>query len=103
MKLQERYDIISSQLSSSFDVVSRHLSIQGTQAWVFFISSLSDSALITRLVESFVSTVSNHLNITFYPGGVEAIQDDKKAITNLLSGQALVLLEHSDDYYCIET
>lgn len=103
MNLQERYDIISSQLSSSFDVVSRHLSIQGTQAWVFFISSLSDSALITRLVESFVSTVSNHVNITFYPGGVEAIQDDKKAITNLLSGQALVLLEHSDTYYCIET
>ena len=103
MNLEQRYQGIHSQLSSSFDIVERHLEIDGVKAWVFFLSSLSDSDLITKLVESFVTTAAGNLPITFYPGAVEAIQDDKKAITNMLSGQALVLLDDKDSYYCIET
>ncbi len=103
MNLEQRYNLIRSQLSSSFDIVERHLQIDGVHAWVFFLSSLSDSELITKLVESFVMTASKDLPITFYPGAVEAVKDDKKAITNMLSGQALVLLDQKDSYYCIET
>lgn len=103
MNLEQRYNLIRSQLSSSFDIVERHLQIDGVHAWVFFLSSLSDSELITKLVESFVMTASKDLPITFYPGAVEAVKDDQKAITNMLSGQALVLLDQKDSYYCIET
>lgn len=103
MTLKQQYELIHSQLSSSFDIVERYLEIDDTKAWVFFLSSLSDSELITKLVESFVTTASSDLPITFYPGAVEPVKDDKKAITNMLSGQALVLLDQKECFYCIET
>lgn len=101
--LQERYLHIHNQLSPSFDIVERRIEIQGVTAWLFFLSSLSDSALITDLVEGIVITASKHVATTFYPGAVEEVTDEKKAITNMLSGQALVLLEHSSIFFNIET
>lgn len=101
--LQARYQSIHDQLSSSFDIVERKIEVQGVSAWLFFLSSLSDNEMITDLVESIVITASKHITITFYPGSVEEIKDEKKAITNMLSGQALVLLEQSQVYYNIET
>lgn len=103
MTIEQRLSHIKVKLSSSFDIVYRHLTIHNQQAYLIFLSSLTDSKLIASLVEGFVVTAGNDLNITFYPGALDRIQDEAKAITNMLSGQCLVLLEHSDIYYCIET
>lgn len=101
--LQQRFDELKSKLSKSFDIVYRHLIIHEQEAYLVFLSSLTDSKLIASLVEGFVITASNDLAITFYPGAVERVQEEAKAITNMLSGQCLVLLESSNTYYCIET
>ena len=103
MKLTQRLEEVRTALSPSFDIVYRHVTIQNTQAWLIFLSSLSDSELIASLVEGFVITAGNDLHITFYPGAVDKVTDQKKAITNMLSGQCLVLMDNSEVYYCIET
>ena len=101
--LNQRLEEIRTALSPSFDIVYRHVTIQNTQAWLIFLSSLSDSELIASLVEGFVITAGNDLHITFYPGAIDKLTDRKKAITNMLSGQCLVLMDTSEVYYCIET
>ena len=101
--LNQRLEEIRTALSPSFDIVYRHVTIQNTQAWLIFLSSLSDSELIASLVEGFVITAGNNLHITFYPGAIDKLTDRKKAITNMLSGQCLVLMDTSEVYYCIET
>lgn len=101
--LEKRFQDVKKSLSESFDIVYRHVIIKEQEAYLIFLSSLSDSKLIASLIEGFVITASNHLAITFYPGAIDFVKDEKKAITNMLSGQCLVLLEQSDAYYCIET
>lgn len=101
--LDVRVQALKHVLSTSFDIVYRHIQIKDQEAYLIFLSSLSDSKLVTSLVEGFVITAGNNLEITFYPGAVDRVSDQKKALTNMLSGQCLVLLEHSDVYYCIET
>lgn len=101
--LQTRLQDIKDSLSPSFDIVYRHIDIQGRSAVLIFLSSLSDSALIADLVEGIIITAGNHLEVSFYPGSIDEINDKKKAITNMLSGQCLVLLDDSMQYYCIET
>lgn len=103
MDLQERLQEVRDSLSSSFDIVYRHIDIQGTRAVLIFLSSLSDSALIADLVEGIIITAGNHLEVSFYPGSIDEQRDKKKAIINMLSGQCMVLLENSTLYYCIET
>lgn len=101
--LQKRYEDIVIQLSSSFDIVKRHVQIKNHHAYLIFLSSLSDSQLVTSLVEGLVITATNEVETTFYPGAVDTLKDQKKAITNMLSGQCLVLLDSSQLYFCIET
>lgn len=78
MKLTQRLEEVRTALSPSFDIVYRHVTIQNTQAWLIFLSSLSDSELIASLVEGFVITAGNDLHITFYPGAVDKVTDLKK-------------------------
>ncbi|MEG0275194.1 spore germination protein [Amedibacillus sp. YH-ame10] len=101
--LEQRLFEIQRKLSKSFDIVYRHLTIHKEDAYLIFLSSLTDSKLIASLVEGFVITAGNHLTLTFYPGAVDRVEDETKAITNMLSGQCMVLLENSPTYYCIET
>lgn len=101
--INERLSQIKEKLSTSFDIVYRHVKIHDQEAYLIFLSSLSDSKLIASLVEGIVITAGSDLAITFYPGAIDKLTDEKKALTNMLSGQCLVLLENSDTYYCIET
>lgn len=101
--LQKRFDDITAQLSTSFDIVKRHIQIKDHHAYLIFLSSLSDSQLVTSLVEGLVITATNEVETTFYPGAVDQLTNQKKAITNMLSGQCLVLLDSSQIYFCIET
>lgn len=102
-QLQARLQQLTIELSDSFDVVKRHLQIEGHDAILLFLSSLSDSQLISNLVEGLTITATNHVELTFYPGSVEKVKDPKKAVINMLSGQCLVLLDSSQYYFCIET
>lgn len=101
--LTKRYEHLTAQLSTSFDIAKRHIQINGRNAHLIFLSSLSDSQLVASLVEGLVVTASNEVETTFYPGAVDKVKEEQKAITNMLSGQCLVLLEGSDLYFCIET
>lgn len=101
--LEQRLQQIKTTLSSSFDIVYRHIQIREKEAYLIFLSSLSDARLIAELVESFVITAGNQLNITFYPGSITHVYQEKEAITNMLSGQSLVLVDGSETFYCIET
>ena len=91
-QLQARLQQLTIELSDSFDVVKRHLQIEGHDAILLFLSSLSDSQLISNLVEGLTITATNHVELTFYPGSVEKVKDPKKAVINMLSGQCLVCL-----------
>ena len=101
--LEQQIQDIRSVVASSFDVVYRQIEIRKQHVCLIFLSSLSDNAMISDLVESIVITANHDLHLTFYPGAVDKQKNRDKAITNLLSGQCLVLLEGSDTYYCIET
>ena len=101
--LEQRIQHIKETLSPSFDIVYRHIQIHDKEAYLIFLSSLSDARLIAELVESFVITAGNHLNITFYPGSITHVQEEEQALINMLSGQSLVLLDGCDTYDCIET
>lgn len=103
MSLKERLLRLQEVISDSFDVVYRNVEINHHRCVIVFLSSLSDSQLIAEIVESIVITLKSEVTLTFYPGSVEAQSDEQKAITALLSGQCLVLVEGIDKYYCVET
>ncbi|NBJ63672.1 spore germination protein [bacterium c-19] len=103
LSLQERLSSLKSAVSDSFDVVYRNVEINHHRCVIVFLSSLSDSQLIADIVESIVITVKSEVALTFYPGSVEAKTNQHQAITALLSGQCLVLVEGIDAYFCVET
>lgn len=101
--LDQRLSQLQKAISDSFDVVYRNVEIRQHRCVIVFLSSLSDSALISDIVQSIVITMKSEVTLTFYPGSVEAQSDQHKAITALLSGQCLVLVDGSTNYYCVET
>lgn len=101
--LEERIHHIQSILAPSFDIVYRYIHIRDQKACLIFLSSLSDNALLSDLVESIVISISKDIDLTFYPGSITYAKKEDEAITNMLSGQCLVLLARSNTYYCIET
>lgn len=101
--LEKNVALLQKDLANSFDVVYRHVAIQEKQCVLVFLSSLTDSALISNIVESIVITAKSEVALTFYPGSVEAKEDLHKAITSMLSGQCIVLVEGSKQAYCVET
>lgn len=94
---------IQTKISDSFDVVYRNVEIQEHRCVLIFLSSLTDSALISDIVQSIVITIKNDVTLTFYPGSVEVQKDLDRALTAMLSGQCIVLVEGSWDFYCVET
>ncbi len=101
--LKNRLLSLQQAISNSFDVVYRNVEINNHRCVIIFLSSLSDSQLISDIVESIVITIKSEVTLTFYPGSVEPQSNLHKAITALLSGQCLVLVEGVDKYYCVET
>lgn len=101
--LRTMLDGIKAELSQSFDLVYREINVHNKQVAIIFLSSLSDGARISDLVESIVITSNQDIELTFYPGAVDKITDQKTAITNMLSGQCLAIVEGNKNYYCIET
>lgn len=94
---------LQDHISDSFDVVYRHVDIKEHHCVLVFLSSLTDSALISDIVQSIVITAKSEVKLTFYPGSVEPQNDLHKAITAMLSGQCLVLVDGADEVYCVET
>ncbi|MDE6476398.1 MAG: spore germination protein [Erysipelotrichaceae bacterium] len=103
LSFEEKIQSIQSAVAPSFDLVYRNVTIKQQRVCLIFLSSLSDSASIAEVVESIVITAGNELILTFYPGSVEKQQDVHKAITSLLSGQSIAIVEGSDVFYCLET
>ncbi|MCI8541532.1 MAG: spore germination protein [Erysipelotrichaceae bacterium] len=101
--LSQLVDQLQNTISDSFDLVYRRVTIKERHCVLAFLSSLSDNALIADIVESIVITANHSLALTLYPGSVEAQKDPHKAITALLSGQCLVMVDGYDAYYCVET
>lgn len=94
---------LQSHISDSFDVVYRNVEIKHHRCILVFLSSLTDGALISDIVQSIVITTKSEVTLTFYPGSVEPQKDLHKAVTALLSGQCLVLVEGASEVYCVET
>lgn len=94
---------LQAAVCDSFDLVYRKVTIKEHHCVLVFLSSLTDSALISDIVESIVITTNQGVALTLYPGSVEAQHDPHQAITALLSGQCLVLVDGYADYYCVET
>lgn len=101
--LQQQLQEIQSIVAPSFDIVYRQIQIKKHHVCLIFLSSLSDSGIIADLVEGIVITANNDLQLVFYPGAVDKQTDLQKAITNMLSGQCLVLVEGSETFFNIET
>lgn len=101
--LEKNVAFVRSQVASSFDVVYRRVVIKQQQCVMIFLSSLSDNDMIAKIVESIVITGDKQLTLTFYPGSVEVQENIHKAITAMLSGQCIVIVEGSNAAYAIET
>lgn len=99
---QQRIAVWKKQLAASFDVVFREIEIEDRACCLIFLSSLSDGELIADVVESIVDTVKNR-SFIYYPGSVSACMDDQQAMTFLLSGQCVVIVDGEAPYYVIET
>ena len=100
--LETQLQQLKASISDSFDLVYRNVTIKEHRCVLVFLSSLSDSALISDIVESIVITTNQGVALTLYPGSVEAQRNLHKAITALLSGQCLVLVDGYADYYCVD-
>lgn len=100
---KDRIASYKEQFAASFDIVFREVSIKDTTICAVYLSSLSDNSLISNVIESTVYTGANNLKLTFYPGSVDQIFDEKKSILQVLSGQCVVLVDQDPAYYCIET
>ncbi len=103
LSFEERIQSIKDVVSPSFDIVYRNVVIKQQRVCLIFLSSLSNSSSIAEVVESIVITAANEIVLTFYPGSVEKQNDVHKAITNMLSGQSIAVVEGSDAFYCLET
>ncbi|MEG1301631.1 MAG: spore germination protein [Erysipelotrichaceae bacterium] len=90
-------------IAPSFDVVYRSITIREIRAYIVYLSSLSDGSLISDVIESIVITSDKTLELTFYPGSVDATNLEDKAILQILSGQCIVIVDQDVQYYCIET
>lgn len=101
-QLTQRSERLHRLLGDSFDLVYRPLSIGTVKGELIFLSSLTDARLLATIVESFVISASRSLQLTMYPGSVAEVWEEESAITNLLSGQCLVLLEGYAPYFCVE-
>ncbi len=101
--LEKRLQQLQNQITQSFDVVYRQVQIKEHHCVLIFLSSLSDSALISDIVQSIVITAKSEVNLTFYPGSVEAKENMHQAITAMLAGQCMVLVDDSETYYLVET
>ena len=100
--LIQRTAALQRRLGTSFDLVYRSIQIQSVQAEMIFLSSLTDARLLAAITESFVVSAKDGLQVTLYPGAVEQVWDEEAAITSLLSGQCMVLLENDASWYCVE-
>lgn len=103
VQIEQSIAQIRASLSDSFDVVYRRVTIQDTECALVFLSSLTDSALISNIVESIVITAKSEIALTFYPGSVEPQENLHKALTSMLSGQCMVLVEGNPKAYLVET
>lgn len=52
-----RYQQIKEHLNESFDIIERVICNQHQQAYVFFLSSLSDNQLLERLCEGLTLSI----------------------------------------------
>lgn len=100
--LVQRREILHRRFAGSFDVVFRDIEVAGLHGVLIFLSSLSDASLLATVSESFVLSAANTLELTLFPAAVEAVYDEEKAVTNMLSGQCMVLLEGYAAFYCVE-
>lgn len=101
--LENRIQQIQSMVASSFDLVYRQIDVKQHRVCLIFLSSLTDSGIVADLVEGIVITANHDLDLIFYPGAVDKQTDIHKAITNMLSGQCLVLIEGNATLFNIET
>ncbi|MEG2409447.1 MAG: spore germination protein [Erysipelotrichaceae bacterium] len=100
---QKKIEHMKQVIAPSFDVVYRSITIREIRAYVIYLSSLSDGSLISDVIESIVITSAKTLELTFYPGSVDATNLEDKAILQILSGQCIVIVDQDAQYYCIET
>ncbi len=98
----ERKEAPRRRFHGSFDVVFRDIQVDELQGTLIFLSSLTDANLLALISESFVISAANTLQLTLYPAAIETIYDEEAALTSMLSGQCLVLLEDHTPYYCVE-
>lgn len=98
----ERKEALRRRFHGSFDVVFRDIQVDELQGTLIFLSSLTDANLLALISESFVISAANTLQLTLYPAAIETIYDEEAALTSMLSGQCLVLLEDHTPYYCVE-
>ena len=96
-----RYQDIKSRLNDSFDIIERKISHQNQQAYVFFLSSLSDNQLLEHLCEGLTLSIWQNKHFAIFPCAIEICDDVTQAISALFSGQCIVLIENV--IYLVET
>lgn len=90
---------IYQSLSHSFDVIYAQTIIASFSIEMLFLSSLTSQEAVNRLIEGFL--LSHQQTMTFLNGSITLMQDPKKAILAVLSGQCLVEIDHI--LYAVET
>lgn len=93
---------IRQKLSASFDVSFTTYELHGRTISMIFLSSLSAQSAVNALIQGFTQSPKED-PLTFFNGSVSALLDEQAAITQILSGQCVVLLDHDPAYYSVET
>ena len=98
----QRISSLKQKLSASFDVSFSTFELHGRTISLVFLSSLSSQQAINSLIQGFTQSPQSD-PLTFFNGSISKLMDEQAAITQILSGQCIVLFDHDEAFYSIET
>ena len=99
---RDRFNQIKLKLSYSFDCTFDELTLKGRGVYLIYLSSLCSMGAVSDLIQGFLMSEDNQ-RFTFFNGSITPIQNEAMAITQILSGQCIVLFDEDEHYYVIET
>lgn len=102
MKTKDRYLLIKQKLDASFDCTFDEFKLNDRGVYLIYLSSLSSMDAVSALIQGFLMS-ENKSDFTFFNGSISPLKNESEAITQILSGQCIVMFDEDEQIYSIET
>lgn len=102
MKTKYRFLLIKQKLSSSFDCTFDEFKLNDRGVYLIYLSSLSSMNAVSDLIQGFLMSETK-TDFTFFNGSISPLTSESEAITQILSGQCIVMFDGDEQIYSIET